>query len=439
MNKRKAVIAFGITVLMTVGAPAASFAEDAAEPAQEGPSLESQLVEVAASIDSLEAEKAALTGEMDDLQAQLVKAIASVDSLTSKIEALMEQMKVTQANLASAKEEQATQYEGMKARIQYLYESGGEAGWAAVFMGGGDVSDILNKAEYTQQMYAYDRDQLEQYMNVVAQVEELQKQEKDEKASLEVRKQEQMDLQTHLEDLLAEARESYDNFDEQLAEAYAKAEEYQRLIIEQNEAIAQMVAAQQAAAEQAAAVAAAQEAYYYYNYSGDTYAGGNAYTDGGYDYNAYAAAITGGTGGYDDGTGGYDYSGGSGDGGGASYTESSGYSSTGAAVLAYAQQFLGNPYVYGGNSLTNGVDCSGFVQQVYSNFGISTSRTSWDIENDGTAVSYNDVQVGDVLCYDGHVGIYAGDGQIINAIDDAHGIGYSDAKFSEVTTIRRYV
>ena len=54
-------------------------------------------------------------------------------------------------------------------------------------------------------------------------------------------------------------------------------------------------------------------------------------------------------------------------------------------------------------------------------------------------MSYNDVQVGDVLCYDGHVGIYAGDGQIINAIDDAHGIGYSDAKFDEVTTIRRYV
>ena len=426
MSRMKTIVAFGLAVMMAAGVPGSAFAEDIEQQTQEVQSLENQLTEVAASIDSLEAEKAALTGEMDDLQAQLVKAIASVDSLTSKIEALIEQMKVTQASLAVARDEQAAQYAGMKARIQFLYETGGEAGWAAVFMSGGDVSDILNKAEYTQQMYAYDREQLEQYMDVVAQVETLQQEEKDEKASLEVRKQEQTDLQSHLEDLLQQARDSYDNFDEQLAQAYSKAAEYQALIIQQNEAIAQMVAAQQAAAEQAAAVAAAQEAYYYYNNTGD------GYGDGGYDYTGYETSILGAA------DGGAD-AGGSTGGSGINWSQGSGGSSTGRAVLAYAQQFLGNPYVYGGNSLTNGVDCSGFVQQVYSNFGISTSRTSWDIENDGQAVSYNDVQVGDVLCYDGHVGIYAGDGQIINAIDDAHGIGYSDAKFSEVTTIRRYV
>ena len=425
MNKMKTIVAFGMAVLMAAGAPAAAFADSIEAQTQQVQNLESELGAVAASIDSLEAEKAELTGEMDDLQAKLVKAIASVDSLTSKIEELVEQMKVTQANLAVARDEQAVQYEGMKARIQYLYETGGEAGWAAVFMSGGDVSDILNKAEYTQQMYAYDREQLEAYMDVVAQVETLQQEEKDEKASLEVRRQEQTGLQAHLEELLQQAKDSYENFDEQLEQAYAKAAEYQALIIEQNAAIAQMVAAQQAAAEQAAAVEAAQAAYYYYNTgdAGTTDGGGYAYT--GYETAMTGAADAGSTG----------SSGGS----GVNWSQSSSGSSTGQAILDYARQFLGNPYVYGGNSLTNGVDCSGFVQQVYSNFGISTSRTSWDIENDGQAVSYNDVQVGDVLCYDGHVGIYAGDGQIINAIDDAHGIGYSDAKFSEVTTIRRYV
>ena len=441
MNRRKAVIALGLAALMAFGAPTAAFAE---ETAQTAANLEGELAAVEASIDSIEAEKTALMGEMDDLQGQLVKAIASVESLTTKITELEAQMKVTKEKLTAAKGEQAVQYEGMKARIQYLYETGGEAGWAAVFMSGGDVSDILNKAEYTQQMYAYDRDQLEQYITVVNQVEDLQRQEKDEKASLEVRKQEQMDLQSHLEELMQQARDSYDNFDSQLEQLYAKAAQWQVLIVQQNEAFARMMAEEQAAAEQAAAVQAAQAAYYYYNNttSGDAYANTAAAMTGAMDTGYTADA------GYTDGTdvtytqdagGGETAYTGSGSGGGASYTESANSSSGGAAVLAYAQQFLGNPYVYGGNSLTDGVDCSGFVQQVYSNFGISTSRTSWDIENDGQAVSYNDVQVGDLLCYDGHVGIYAGDGQIINAIDDAHGIGYSDAKFSEVTTIRRYM
>ena len=443
MNRMKAVIAFGLTVLMAVCAPAASFAE---ETTREGASLEGELAAVEASIDSIEAEKTALMGEMDDLQAQLVKAIASVESLTGKISELEARMKETKAKLTAAKNEQAVQYEGMKARIQYLYENGGEAGWAAVFMSGGDVSDILNKAEYTQQMYAYDREQLEQYIAIVTQVEELQREEKDEKASLEVRKQEQMDLKDHLENLMQEARDSYDNFDSQLEQLYAKAAQWQILILQQNEAFARMMAEEQAAAEQAAAVQAAQAAYYYYNNTttGDTYTG-DTYTDPGYGYAGAAASMAAAADGnaysmentYAGDMAAADNTGDSGS--APAYSESAGGSSAGQAVLAYAQQFLGNPYVYGGNSLTNGVDCSGFVQQVYSNFGISTSRTSWDIENDGQAVSYNDVQVGDVLCYDGHVGIYAGDGQIINAIDDAHGIGYSDAKFSEVTTIRRYM
>ena len=125
--------------------------------------------------------------------------------------------------------------------------------------------------------------------------------------------------------------------------------------------------------------------------------------------------------------------------GGNSISQSSNTSSRGQAILAYAQQFLGNPYVYGGNSLTDGVDCSGFVQQVMANFGITTQRTSWGQETDGTAVSYNDVQVGDLIIYDGHSAIYAGNNQVINAIDEAHGIGYSDVNSGQIVAIRRLV
>ena len=109
----------------------------------------------------------------------------------------------------------------------------------------------------------------------------------------------------------------------------------------------------------------------------------------------------------------------------------------GQAVVDYAMQFVGNPYVWGGTSLTNGADCSGFVQSVYANFGVSMPRTSSAMRSAGTEVSYSEAVPGDVICYEGHVGIYIGNGQIINAIDEAHGIGVSSATYTNIITVRR--
>ncbi len=109
----------------------------------------------------------------------------------------------------------------------------------------------------------------------------------------------------------------------------------------------------------------------------------------------------------------------------------------GQSVVSYAKQFIGNPYVYGGTSLTNGTDCSGFVLRVYQNFGYSLPRTSYAMRYVGKAVSYSEMQPGDIVCYSGHVGIYAGNGQIVNAIDSAHGIGMSSVNYASIITIRR--
>ena len=111
--------------------------------------------------------------------------------------------------------------------------------------------------------------------------------------------------------------------------------------------------------------------------------------------------------------------------------------SSGQAVIDYACQFIGNPYVWGGTSLTNGADCSGFVQAVYQNFGISLPRTSAEMRSAGYEVSYENALPGDIMCYDGHVGLYMGDGTIVNAIDEAHGIGISNATYTNIITIRR--
>ena len=111
----------------------------------------------------------------------------------------------------------------------------------------------------------------------------------------------------------------------------------------------------------------------------------------------------------------------------------------GQAIVDYACQFIGNPYVWGGTSLTNGADCSGFVQSVFAHFGIALPRTTWDMENAGTAVSYDQAVAGDIILYNGHVGIYMGNGQIVNAINSAKGIGILPATYTNIVTVRRLI
>ena len=109
-------------------------------------------------------------------------------------------------------------------------------------------------------------------------------------------------------------------------------------------------------------------------------------------------------------------------------------------LVNYATQFVGNPYVWGGTSLTNGADCSGFVQSVYANFGVSLPRTSYEQQNAGYEVSYADAQPGDLICYGGHVAIYMGNGQIVHASNARDGIKVSDnAAYRTITSVRRLV
>lgn len=113
-------------------------------------------------------------------------------------------------------------------------------------------------------------------------------------------------------------------------------------------------------------------------------------------------------------------------------------SSNGQEVVDYARQFLGNPYVYGGNSLTNGTDCSGFVKGVYAAFGINLPRTSAEQRSVGYAVSLSEIQPGDIVCYSGHVGIYAGNNTLIHASNEKTGITLtSPVTYRSVLAVRR--
>lgn len=110
---------------------------------------------------------------------------------------------------------------------------------------------------------------------------------------------------------------------------------------------------------------------------------------------------------------------------------------TPSAVVEFACQFIGNPYIWGGTSLTEGADCSGFVMKVYEYFGVSLPHSSYSDRTVGEMVEYDEVQPGDIICYDGHVGIYAGNGRIINALNKRKGITLTDVNYDTVLAVRR--
>ena len=106
-------------------------------------------------------------------------------------------------------------------------------------------------------------------------------------------------------------------------------------------------------------------------------------------------------------------------------------------IVNFAIKYVGNRYVWGGTSLTNGADCSGFVQSVYKNFGVSLPRSSSQQRSAGTAVDYASAQPGDIVCYAGHVGIYIGNGQIVHASSPTTGIKVGNATYRNILSVRR--
>ena len=460
---KKRIVCLTLALLMSATQVVSVSASREDELREEQAVTSQQLDATYSRMDELAYAKSQLENEISELDSNLVSVMVSIDTLKGDIDNKEVDIIKTKQDLGKAQKARDKQYESMKLRIQALYEQGGDTAWFQMMLNSEDLSELLTRAENTQQMYEQDRKNLDKYVNTINEVNNLKTQYESEKAELEEMKasyeQQSYELQCQIDEKKAVSAD-YAN---EIAYAQQQATEYANLLAEQTAEIQRLEAeriaaeeearrqAEEEAARQAAEEAAAAEAEeseseddveydedgneieeseddVEYDENGDDVDSAGSSDD--VEYDEYGNVID-----SDNTVSAEEYESEQ-----TSGSDSSSYSGSGSSVVDYATQFVGNPYVWGGTSLTSGADCSGFVQSVYANFGVSLPRTSYEQQNAGTEVSYSDAQPGDLICYGGHVAIYMGNGRIVHASNSVDGIKISDnAAYRTIVSVRRLV
>ena len=360
-----------------------------------------------------------LEGQYDDVEGQLSEKAEALSDLLADQEILENDIAETQiiidqtkVDLENANLEEREAYDAMMLRIQYMYENSTlETLWDAIINAKG-FADLLNRVEYITQVHNTDRMMLEDYKAIVEEIEvlaaELDAEMNDLVTLQEVYEHQEVELENAMAALEAEAAD----FQEQITAAEKRAKELAEYIEEQNRLIAEKKRQEELRREQERQEKLRQEQLrqqQLQQQQNNSNNGGSKKpsTSGGYLTDS-------------------------------SYDPAFSSNVSGSELVSYALQFVGNPYVWGGNSLTKGCDCSGFVNQVYKKFGFSMPRYSQAFKSVGQPVAFENIKAGDIVVYPGHVAIYIGNGRIVEAQSSKAGITSNrSVTCNTITAIRR--
>ena len=374
---------------------------------------QSQLDNVNQQISDYEDEQEAVEEEINDLDAEMVALLTDINLIQEAIEDKEADIAQTQLDYNAALAVQEEQYESMKIRIKFMYERG-EASYLEMFFGASSMGDMMNKANYVEELYDYDRNLLEEYKLTVQKVAELQDTLEEEKSELETSKTELEEEQAYVKEVLAQKKQEYENYNAVLAKAKQEAAAYTAKIKQETAQIKKLEEEERKRKEEEERKRREEE------------------ERRRLEEEAQIAQ----------GDGENDNSGGSSGSNSVSQDTpkpSSSGGGKGQQIAEFACKYVGYPYKAGGTSLTEGADCSGFVWAVYKAFGYSLPRSSYAQSGIGKAVSYSEAQPGDIIYYGGHVGIYIGNGQIVHASTERTGIKITSATYRSIITIRRVV
>ncbi len=371
---------------------------------------QSQLNSVNKKISGYEDEQDAVEEEINDLDAEMVALLTDINLIEEAIRDKEEDIAQTQQDYDAAVAVQEEQYDSMKIRIRFMYERG-DASYLEMFFGSSGMGDMMNKANYVEELYEYDRGLLEEYKATVQQVAELQDELEEEKSELETSKTELEDEQSYVEEVLAQKKEEYENYSVMLSKAKQEAAAYTAKIKQETAQIKKLEEEERKRKEEEERKRKEEEE------------------------RLRQEALLASQGGGEDAESSSD-----------SYEEktetpkpSSSGGGKGQQIADFACKYIGYPYRAGGTSLTEGADCSGFVMAVYQAFGYSLPRSSYAQAGAGREVSYSEAQPGDIIYYGGHVGIYIGGGQIVHASTERTGIKITSATYRSIITVRRIV
>ena len=421
-RQRKAILILAVLVL-AVQAPLPGRASPVTRAEQERRRAEEEKSRAESEAQQLEEKLGQSRQKEQALEEELVRLLALKDILESDMEELKTQIQRADRDYRQAEEKRQRQYDILKKRIQFLYEEG-DITYLDILLKAKNIGDVVSQTEYFRQLYEYDQEIIQRYEKLKQEAAGKKELLEEKQSQLEVMEEENESQQKELEGFIAARQKESSGFALELEAAQARAAQAAGEVIRKTEEIRILRARQEEERirQEKERIRQEQESAGQESGAAGREPGGAGREPGG------AGQESGSAGTAQDSAG---------TAGGRS-VKSIGGTEFGRNVADYALQFVGNPYVYGGTSLTGGTDCSGYTQSVYRHFGVSIPRTSGEQAGFGREIPYEDMEPGDLVCYSGHVAMYIGGGRIVHASSRKEGIKVSnDPAYRTIVSIRR--